>query len=202
MKSLLKNILIAFIIFLVIASIFSLTQEIPNNKAEKISFSQLAEQINDDQVKRVLIKGNKLNIELKNGRKEVAYKETESSFTQSLKNYGISPEKIKGIEIDIKEESNLNFWLGVVIPFLLPTIIILIFFWMMLKGARHGQTQVFSFGKTRARLFTPETQREKVTFDDVANLKEAKEELQEIVEFLKDPKKFIKLGAKSRKEFC
>jgi len=196
MKSLLKNILIAFIIFLVIASIFSLTQEIPNNKAEKISFSQLAEQINNDQVKRVLIKGNKLNIELKNGRKEVAYKETESSFTQSLKNYGISPEKIKGIEIDIKEESNLNFWLGVVIPFLLPTIIILIFFWMMLKGARHGQTQVFSFGKTRARLFTPETQREKVTFDDVANLKEAKEELQEIVEFLKDPKKFIKLGAK------
>jgi len=196
MKSLLKNILIAFIIFLVIASIFSLTQEIPNNKAEKISFSQLAEQINDDQVKKVLIKGNKLNIELKNGRKEVAYKETESSFTQSLKNYGISPEKIKGIEIDIKEESNLNFWLGVVIPFLLPTIIILIFFWMMLKGARHGQTQVFSFGKTRARLFTPETQREKVTFDDVANLKEAKEELQEIVEFLKDPKKFIKLGAK------
>ena len=196
MKSLLKNILIAFIIFLVIASIFSLTQEIQNNKAEKISFSQLAEQINDDQVKKVLIKGNKLNIELKNGRKEVAYKETESSFTQSLKNYGISPEKIKGIEIDIKEESNLNFWLGVVIPFLLPTIIILIFFWMMLKGARHGQTQVFSFGKTRARLFTPETQREKVTFDDVANLKEAKEELQEIVEFLKDPKKFIKLGAK------
>ena len=196
MKSLLKNILIAFIIFLVIASIFSLTQEIPNNKAEKISFSQLAEQINDDQVKKVLIKGNKLNIELKNGRKEVAYKETESSFTQSLKNYGISPEKIKGIEIDIKEESNLNFWLGVVIPFLLPTIIILIFFWMMLKGARHGQTQVFSFGKTRARLFTPETQREKVTFDDVANLKEAKEELQEIIEFLKDPKKFIKLGAK------
>ncbi|MCD6283686.1 ATP-dependent zinc metalloprotease FtsH [bacterium] len=196
MKSLFKNILIAFIIFLVIASIFSLTQEIPNNKAEKISFSQLAEQINDGRVKRVLIKGNKLNIELKNGRKEVAYKEVESSFTQSLKNYGISPEKIKEIEIDIKEESNLNFWLGVVIPFLLPTIIILIFFWMMLKGARHGQTQVFSFGKTRARLFTPETQKEKVTFDDVANLKEAKEELQEIVEFLKDPKKFIKLGAK------
>jgi cell division protease FtsH len=195
MKYLAKNLLIAFLAFLTIAGFFTLLSS-PIEKPKEISLNQLVEQINQEKVSTITIKGDKLEIELKDGTKEKTTKEKEASLTESLKNYGVEPEKFKLVNLEIKGESRAMFWLGTILPFLLPLIIIGFFFWFMLRGAQRGQMQAFTFGRSRARLISPHDKKNKVTFKDVAGLKEAKEELQEIVEFLKNPKKFIDLGAK------
>lgn len=195
MKYLLRNLLIAFLIFLIISGLFTLLTG-PIKKAEEISLSQLVEQINQESVNQIVIKGDELEITMKDGTKKIAAKEKESSLTESLKNYGVDSEKLKLVNLQIKEEGGMMFWLGAILPFLLPFLIIGLFLWFMFRGAQRGQMQAFSFGRSRARLFMPKDEKEKVTFRDVAGLQEAKEELQEIVEFLKNPKKFTQLGAK------
>jgi len=167
-----------------------------SQKAKEISLNQLVNQINQEEISKIVIRGNVLEIELKDGEKEKATKEKETSLTESLKNYDIDSEKLKLINLEIKGESGLAFWLGAVLPFLFPVLIIGFFFWFMLRGAKQGQMQAFTFGRSKARLIDPKDKKNRTTFKDIAGLKEAKEELYEIVDFLKSPKKFINLGAK------
>lgn len=195
MKYLLKNILIALLAFLTIAGLFALFNE-SGEKPEEISLNQLVGQINQEQVSKITIKGDRLEIELKDGAQKQTTKEKETSLTESLKNYNVDSEKLGLINLEVKGESGLAFWLGTILPFLLPLIIIGFFFWFMLRGAQRGQAQAFTFGRSRARLVDPKDKKNKITFKDVAGLKEAKEELYEIVDFLKSPKKFVDLGAK------
>lgn len=195
MKQLLKNLLIAFLIFLTIAGLFTLLVG-PSQKAEEISLSRLVEQINQEEVSKITIRGDVLEIELKNETKEIASKEKEASLTESLKNYGVDPAKLKSVNLGVKEESGVAFWLSVLIPSAIPVLFIIFFIWYMMRGAQRGQMQALTFGRSRARMIDPKDTKNRVTFKDVAGLKEAKEELQEIVEFLKNPKKFTELGAK------
>ena len=195
MKHLFKNLIIAFLIFLAIAGFFALSDN-SAEKAEEISLSNLVEEINRENVSIITIKGDKLEIELKDDTKKETTKEKEASLTESLKNYGVDPEKLKLVNLEIKGESGAAFWFGAILPFLFPLLIIGFFFWFIFKGAQKGQMKAFSFGRSKARLVNPKDGKNKVGFKDVAGLKEAKEELKEIVEFLKTPKKFIDLGAK------
>ena len=195
MKQLFKNLLVAFLVFLTIAGLFAL---LSSNIEEptQISLTQLVERINNEEISTIVIKGDLLEIELKDGKFEVATKERESALTESLKNYGLEPVKLKLINIEVQGESGAAFWVGTILPFLFPLVLIGFFFWFMLRGAQRGQSQAFSFGRSKARLIRPEDKKNRVSFKDVAGLKEAKEELGEIVEFLRNPKKFIDLGAK------
>ncbi|MFH1671545.1 MAG: ATP-dependent zinc metalloprotease FtsH [Candidatus Portnoybacteria bacterium] len=195
MKYLLKNLLIAFLAFLTIAGLFALFSD-SGQKPEGVSLSRLVEQINNEEVSVIIIKGEKLEIELKDGVRQTVTKEREASLTESLKNYGLEPERLKSINLEIKGESGFLFWMGNILPFLLPLVIIGFFFWFMFRGAQRGQMQAFTFGRSKARLIDPKDKKNRVTFKDVAGLKEAKQELYEIVDFLKNPKKFINLGAK------
>lgn len=195
MQKLFKNIGIVIIIFLFISGILVLYGN-PAKKPASVSLSTLAQQVNDGKVKEIKVNTNNLDISLNDGTTEKSTKETSGGIVETLKNYGVDSAKIQNVSINIQGESGLAFWLGTILPFLLPFLLVGAFIWYMLKQAQRGNNQAMSFGASRARMTDPKNKNQKVTFKSVAGSKEAKEELYEIVEFLKNPKKFLDLGAK------
>ena len=193
MNALSKHFFWAIFTLLTIAFVFSLFyagQEAP----EVLSLDQLVFKINANEVSKIIVSGNDLKIELKNNGKAVSKKESESGLSETLKNYGVEPAALQKVSLEIKEESGARFWLAILLPALLPLIIIGVFFWLMFRQARTGMSQAFTFGKANIKLFTQF--KDRITFKDVAGLKESKEELLEVVDFLKNPKKYLEIGAK------
>ncbi len=196
MKNLFKNLIVILLIFLVISGIFALFSQ-PFEKQEKIAFSQLIKDIEREKVQKITVSGSELTIEYKEGETKESRKETETSLTESLINLGVKEEKLKEIEIETKKEGGAWGWLGPVLIYVLPLLLFVGFFFFIFRQAKTGATQAFSFTKAKARLFGAEGHsKEKITFKDVGGLKEAKEELKEIVDFLKNPKKYLKMGAR------
>ena len=192
-KSLSKNIILAFLIFLGVSLAFSL-MSVSTDKVEEMTLSQLASAVNEEKISEVVILGNDLNIVLKEENKKAhALKENEASLSETLKNYGVDSEKLRKVSIAVKEPSGALFWIETIVPFLLPFLLLGLLVWFMFRQAQRGSMQAFSFIKTKAKMASPA---EKVTFNDVAGLKEAKEELKEVVDFLRNPKKFLDIGAK------
>ena len=190
-----KNIFLAILIFFTLAGLYaSLVGQFEETK--EISFSELASKIRAEEVKKVTIKGSDLEIILKNNEEFKAKKESEAVFSEALLNYGVAQKQLAALEVEIKEPSGFWFWLGAILPFLLPFLIIVGFFWLTAKQVQRANIQAFGFGQSKARMVMPDDIKEKVTFNDVAGVKEAKEELMEVVEFLKNPKKFLEIGAR------
>ncbi len=191
-----KNIFTVIAIFLLLAVVFGFTT-LSGDKAEEISIGQLAEMIDSEEVNKITVVGNNLTVTNQEGVEFIAIKERESSLSESLVNYGISSDKIKAIDLEIIEPADLSL-IGLIIIGVLPLIIFFVFFWLMMKKAQGGGgMQMMEFTKSKARLFgAEERKKEKITLGDVAGLREVKDELQEIIEFLKNPKKFHAMGAK------
>lgn len=192
MKSLTKNILIAVLVFVLASAAFSLFQT-PTEKIEEVTLSQLATQVNEGKVAEISVEGNDLSVTLADGVKEKTKKENEAALTETLGNYGVDAEKLRSVKITVKEPSGGLYWFATIFPFVLPFLLVGLLIWFMFRQAQKGSLQAFSFIKTKARMAGTG---EKVTFADVAGLKEAKEELREIVDFLRNPKKFLDIGAK------
>ncbi|MFH1956776.1 MAG: ATP-dependent zinc metalloprotease FtsH, partial [Patescibacteria group bacterium] len=140
--------------------------------------------------------GNDLNVVFENGLVKKSKKESESGLLETLKNYGVNEEQLSKFSLEIKDPSGLLFWAGAILPFLIPILIIVWFFWMAARQVKSSSLQAFTFGKSQARVVAPEDKKERVSFRDVAGAHEAKEELMEIVDFLKNPKKFLDMGAR------
>jgi len=185
----------AVLIFLLIAALYSFIA--PKEKTiPEVSLSDLAKSISSGTVKSVDISGQDLNITLKDGTVEKAKKETEASLSQTLANYGVKPEAISATEIAVKNETGFSYWLFTILPFALPIILIAFFVWMLSRQVKGAGMQAFTFGQSKARITSPDDKTNRVTFKDVAGSKEAKEELTEIVDFLRNPKKFLDIGAR------
>ena len=195
MQKLLKNIGIIIAIFLLISGIFILYGS-PQKTPQSISLTQLAQQVNGSQVKSINVSGSDLNVVLTNGQAEKTTKEDTSGIVETLKNYGVDSQKLQSVNITVQGESAFGSWLSTLLTVFLPVILIGVFIWYMMRQAQKGNNQALSFGTSRARMIDPKNKNQRVTFRDVAGSKEAKEELNEIVEFLKNPKKFLNLGAK------
>jgi len=185
----------AILIFMTITALYLLMSGGPKSNTE-ISISDLAKSISAGEVKNILVEGEKLTITYKNDEIKISKKETESSLTQTLFNYGVKPDALAGANVEVKNESGFMYWLMNLLPFLLPIMFILFFFWYLSRQVKGAGMQAFSFGQSKARITDPNDKNNKVTFKDVAGCKEAKEELKEIVDFLKNPKKFLDIGAR------
>lgn len=159
--------------------------------------SQLVQDINQNKVKQITVSGNNLQIVYQDDSRADSVKENDSSLSQSLTNLGVNKDSLDKLTIINKEPSGLSNWLTPILFGVLPLLLFGVFFWMIFRQARGGAMQAFDFTKARARLFGAEGQpKEKISFNDVAGLKEAKEELYEVVDFLKNPRKYLQMGAR------
>lgn len=197
MKNLFKNLFIILIIFILISGAFSLLTQSDQTVAP-VSLTELAKEINEEKVDKISIKGQTLEITLKDGAKQTSTKEAESGLTESLRNYGVDATKLQSVQMDVSSDSGWKFWLGtIILPFVLPLLMVGLFLWFMMRQAKGGAGQAFGFTRSLARMIMPDKNSSlNTSFKDVAGLKEAKQELLEVVDFLKNPKKFIEIGAK------
>jgi len=191
-----NNILSTVMLLIVLTFIYSYITDSTTNP-EELSISQVAEQIKAGEVKELIVKGSTLEVSYTDETKNVgeAKKENDAAITETLMNLGVSPEQIAGVTIDVQNESGFLYWLGNLSPFLFPLILLGFIVWFFTRSVRGAGVQALNFGSSKARVIDPNDQSQKVTFKDVAGAKEAKQELEEIVDFLKNPKKFLDIGA-------
>jgi len=192
MKPLSKNIIIALVAVLMISAIFS-GVNLSNEAPEEISMATLVSEIQEGAVKSIEIEGAEITILLQDDTEQTTRKESAVSLSETLIDYGVTAEQLKAADITVKDRSTRSYILGVILPSLLPLLLLMAIFWFMIKQMGGANNKALSFGMSNAREMKDTKQ--KVTFEDVAGAKEAKEELQELVEFLKHPKKFSDLGA-------
>ncbi len=189
------NIFGAIIFFMLITALYlALSSSEP--AITEIPISELAQNVAAREVESIAVEGERLIITYQDGTVKTSKKETDSSLSQTLSNYGVTSVALAETNIQIKGESGFMYWLANILPFLLPVVFILIFFWYISRQVRGAGMQAFTFGQSKARITDPNDKNNRVTFKDVAGAKEAKEELKEIVDFLKSPKKFLDIGAR------
>ena len=162
----------------------------------EVSISDLAKSVSAGDVKTIVVQGDDLTITYQDNSVKDAKKEVDVALSQTLVNYGVTSPELAKTDIQIKDESGFMYWLGNLSPFIFTIIFILLFFWYLSRQVKGAGMQAFSFGQSKARITDPNDKNNRVTFKDVAGCKEAKEELKEIVDFLKSPKKFLDIGAR------
>ncbi len=191
--SFLATVVNVIIIFLLISSAYSFFSS--EKTTNYVPLSGLVTSVQKGEIKKITIEGDKLTIEKVDGTIESSKKEVESSLSETFKNYGVTAEQLSKITFDNKSDIGLGFWLNL-LSIIFPILFIVIFFWFLSRQMKGAGMQAFSFGQSKARIVDPDDEGQRVTFKDVAGAKEAKEELKEIVDFLKNPKKFLDIGAR------
>lgn len=194
MTKLVRSFLFFFLIFLAIAAIFSTFSE-QEEKAQIVGLETLLARIEAGEVAEIAVKGNNVEMLLSDGGREVTRKEDGESLSALFNNLQLAPDKLVDIKISVQDESGWGYWLSNILPFLLPFLLLGAFLFFMIRGLQGANSRAMSFGQSTAKDFKPDA-KNRVTFKDVAGAKEAKEELAEVVEFLRFPKKFHNLGAK------
>lgn len=197
MRQLLQNFLAVLLLFLLISALFSLFSA-ESTKPEEISLTALADKINQGRVKEIVVRDTNLEIKLDGDKKALSKKEAGVSLPETLLTLGAEKEQLAKVNIKVQERQDVWVWLAPLLLTLLPLLIIVAFLTLLFRRAQGTAMRAFDFTQARARLFGKggAPLKEKITFDDVAGLEEAKEELKEVVDFLKNPQKFLKMGAR------
>jgi cell division protease FtsH len=190
-----KNIFLWIVIVVAVVVLWNFLNSFKNTNIEEISYSEFSQKLEKNllassRTNPIVISGNRVEGTLVQGGKESRFtvvipKGAESDVANLLIE--------KGLEVSIREDEQ-GSWFYTALTAWFPIILFVAFWVFLMRQMQSGGNKALSFGKSRARLST--NQQKKVTFKDVAGIEEAKEELQEIVEFLKEPQKFQKLGGR------
>ena len=189
------QVFLTVIIFLFLLGGYTLAEQY-FTKTETISLSQLATDIQQNQVKSIVVEGNTIKATYAGDVVKESRKESEAAFTDTLANYGVTKTELASTTITITDQGGLRFWFLTLAPLIVPMLLLFALIWYISRQMRGSGMQALTFGQSRARMTNPDDAGQRVTFKDVAGAKEAKEELMEIVDFLKNPKKFLSIGAR------
>ncbi|RME11200.1 MAG: ATP-dependent metallopeptidase FtsH/Yme1/Tma family protein [Ardenticatenia bacterium] len=158
-----------------------------------VALNTVAQAVMDGEVREIRVSNNTATIITRRGDRYRATLEPDADITELLRDFGVTPEQLNRVDIIYEPPSQWGALLSVLGSFL-PLLLFAGFLFFMLRQAQGSNNQAMSFGKSRARMFSGD--KPTVTFDDVAGADEAKEELKEVVEFLREPEKFVSLGAR------
>ena len=187
MSSNIKQILFWVVIFLVVAMLFVVVRTTSGPKDQNLTFTEFSAKVKAGSVDKVTITGNEVHGTYKSNPNATLHTFIPVNYPDIIKEM-----QENGVNVDIKDTSSSG-WVSILIN-ASPFIVVIAFWIFMMRQMQSGGNKALSFGKSRARLHS--TQQKKVTFKDVAGVEEAKEELQEIIEFLREPQKFQKLGGR------
>ena len=201
--SFLSQLINVILIIIILSTTYSLFFG-DNTVNESVPLSVLAKDISTGLVRQIDVEGENLKIYYNSTSTtatssdivKTSMKEENTALTQSLVNYGVQPKDLESVKINVVSDKGFWYWVGNLLPFLLPLVFIGFIFWFLTRQVKGAGAQAFTFGQSKARISLPNDKTQKVTFADVAGAKEAKEELAEVVDFLKNPKKFLDIGAK------
>jgi len=187
-----KKVLLAlFILFFLVPFVISIFEF--QNNSSKLEISQAMSDIKAEKVKSISVDENKIILTYKDDSVKSTNKESIESFTDILDKFKIDPNKVSYNIVDKTISDAIGQILGVV----LPIVLMAVFFLFIFKSQNKGAQDIFSFGKSKAKLFAKGKQ--SVTFQDVAGVDDAKKELEEVVDFLKNPAKYRRIGARTPK---
>ncbi len=193
MGKIIRNIIYILAGFLIISFIFGLFNK--SVKTQEVQLSEISQLINQGKVEEVVVQDDSLTAAVKDSdTKLLAHLGRNTEVTDFFKNTGVDAEKLKNLKIGYKTQSAMTVLLGNILPFLIPFVLISLFIYFLMRNVQGANNRALSFGQSSVRL--SDERKNKVKFADVAGAKEAKEELKEVVDFLRYPQKFLQLGAK------
>ena len=187
-----KSIFLWVVVIVAVVALWSFLAQVKSGQVDQLNYSEFTSRLSDNEIQEITMTGNKVE-----GKYLPAGSETLRDFSVVIPKG--SEETIanqldsKGVMVEVNE-SEQSSWIYVILTSWFPIILFLAFWIFLMRQMQSGGNKALSFGKSRARLST--SQQKKVTFNDVAGVEEAKEELQEIIDFLKEPQKFQKLGGR------
>lgn len=193
-----SSVLVYFLLIVAIAAMLYMGFRQETTAEEPLTLNQLAQDIQAGQVGKITVKSDdKLQVVYQDGKEKLAQKEPGATLVEQLISLGVTPEKLSpennGFALVVEPPSTwVSLLSGAV--YILPVILMAGVLWFIFRQAQGTNNQAMAFGKSRARMFSGD--HPTVTFADVAGVEEAKEELAEVVEFLREPQKFIQLGAR------
>ncbi len=191
-KQLGKSLIVLTAVFLVLVSVLSFSES--REKPEPISLNNLAQKIVAGEISEVVVDYNVLEVLSRDAKTFVASKEADADFVSLMRNYGVPAEALQAVDLEVKDNTTKELVIGAITTIILPLLLLAGLMFMLTRRAVGNANQAFSFGRANIHLFT--NFKDRITFKDVAGAKEAKQELEEVVDFLKNPKKFLDLGAK------
>jgi cell division protease FtsH len=191
-----NNILSTVLLLIFITAAYSYVAD-TTVEPEQLSLSEIVTQVQNGEVDEIVVRGSQLEVSYfdEERNNSEAKKETGTAASETLANFGVTPEQLSQVKIDVQNETGFAYWLRNFAPFLFPLIFLGIIIWFFSRSVKGAGMQAMSFGASKAKMIDPNDNNQKVTFKDVAGAKEAKQELEEIVDFLKNPKKFLDIGA-------